>query len=210
MFELALYPISFLVMLLLMLPHIGLIGVRISIDANMSHAFIKQACKIAPLFICLLLLALQEQEGLSYFLLLVPIALLFLPLVIQVNDSAHLSVEISYFRPHSCKIHLTQIDQDFTRSCAIELLQLIDLLREKNVTKVTLSSPLFLKGKKLRKMSTFLQVLEKKNVHITSTPTTWLRFPFATFMLGLHKYLLRKPTMQSITITHWHTYTLHL
>ncbi|MUJ27963.1 hypothetical protein GNP73_08245 [Aliivibrio fischeri] len=183
---------------------------RISIDANMSHAFIKQACKITPLFVCLLLLALQEQEELSYFLLLVPIALLFLPLVIQVNNSAHLSVEVSYFRPHSCKVHLIKIDQDFTRSCAMELLQLIDLLREKNVTKVTLSSPLFFKAKKLRKMTTFLQVLEKKNVHVTSAPTTWLRFLFATFMLGLYKYLLRKPTMQSVTITHWHTYTLHL
>ncbi|OCH42446.1 hypothetical protein A6E02_14010 [Aliivibrio fischeri] len=192
------------------MPRIGLIGQRIPINASISRAFIKQACKIAPLFICLLLLALQEQEGLSYFLLLVPIALLFLPLVIQLNNSAQLSVEASYFRPHSYKIHLTQIDQDFTRSCAIELLQLIDLLREKNVTKVTLSSPLFFKCEKLRKMTTFLQVLEKKNVHVTSAPTTWLRFPFATFMLGLHKYLLRKPTMQSVTITHWHTYTLYL
>lgn len=210
MFELVLYPITLLVMLLLVMPRVGLIGQRISIDASVPRAFIKQACKIMPLFICLLLLVLQEQKILSYLLLLIPIALLFLPLVIKVNDSAQLSVEISYFHPKSCKIHLTKIDQNFTRSCATELLQLIELLKEKNVTKVTLSSPLFFKAEKLRKMTTFLQVLEKKNVHITSAPTTWLRFPFATFILGLYKYLFRKPNIQHVTITHWHTYTLLL
>lgn len=210
MFEFLLYPLTLLVMLFLVMPRIGLIGMRISIHASVSRAFIKQVCKITPLFICLLLLALQEQERLSFLLLLIPIALLFLPLVIQVNDSAQLCIEVSYFYPHSCRIHLTKIDQDFTRDCATELWQLLELLKEKNITKVTLSSPLFFKGEKLRKMTTFLQVLEKKKVSVISAPSTWLRFPFATFMLGVHKYLLRKPTMQSVAITHWHTYTLHL
>ncbi|MGF1907626.1 hypothetical protein [Aliivibrio salmonicida] len=211
-FELILYLLIFGSASFLLFPKFGLLNQRIALDANYQYTALKQAAKVTPLTFFLLLNAIINHVP-WFFLplyLLLPTLLLTIPLIARKHRHSLLAVETSIIQPHHVRIHLSTIDQAFNRQTFIELLQLTDLLKKKGITTITLSSPLFFKGKKQRAMHHFITQLEKHHITVQSKASHWVTFPLGTLMLMYYKHLKKSPSLTNTPLTHWHTYTLHL
>ena len=207
--ELIAYPICLLSFCLLLTPKWGVINQRVSLDANYEYTALYNCIKTQPFAISLGLIAVADNSySTAIIAFTLPITMLFLPIVLHRDEHSLLLVQAHWFHPCKVRVHLNKTDQAFNRDTFIELLQLIDTLKQKGIKEIHLSSPLFIKGQAQRKMPHFIALLEKQQIIVQSHPTEFLQFPAATLILVYLKYIKKSSSLTNTAITHWHTYIL--
>ncbi|MGF1903512.1 hypothetical protein [Aliivibrio salmonicida] len=111
---------------------------------------------------------------------------------------------------HRVQLHLASLSQPLTRKVYNDLFLVLDELRSANVRTVILVSPLFSKKTEPRNTLFFRTQLKKKGVSLESHATSFYTKPWSFSLLAIQKYVLKIPSIQSLPLTHWHQYTLHI
>ena len=145
--ELSLHLLLIVCAALIFTPRFSVLNQSIPIDSHYQKAALKPVSKTIPFILLLTLTAKITHEVYLLVFLILPIILLAIPVVARKYWHSLLAIEISIIHPQQVRIHLSTIDQVFNRAAFVELLQLTELLKKKEITTITLSSPLFFKGR---------------------------------------------------------------
>ncbi len=144
----------------------------------------------------------------GYYWLLITLFLFGFTIVSMHSNS--LIVAPSIFDKHRVQLHLATLSQPLTREVYKDLFLVTEELKAANVRTVILVSPMFSKNTELRNPLFFRSMLNKKGITLESHPVAFYTKPWSCLLLVIQKYLLRIPSIQSLPLTRWHKYTLHL
>lgn len=202
--------ISIPIMLIAMFFSIYIIQTTPSTIHNLNHRYQKTG-GIGIAIICTTLLGLPEPNYLLHGLIIgFLIFHFFYGFSVTSTRTQSLVIVPSLLNKHQVQVHLATLSQPFTRNVYNDLFLVIEELKATNVRTVILVSPMFSKKTELRNTLFFESILKKRNIALESHPVAFYTKPWSCFLLGIQKYLLQIPSIQSLPLTRWHKYTLHI
>ncbi|WP_045409840.1 hypothetical protein [Vibrio jasicida] len=129
---------------------------------------------------------------------------------VQTATNATLVVVPNLLHRTHAQVHLASPTQAFSKQTYRELPILLSRLSELGFETVTLTSPMFVKEKKLRTLERLKKTLSEDIERIEVKRRHWTTVPMGILSLAVAKHLQRAPSLRKVSVTRWHQITLTL
>ncbi|GIU51306.1 hypothetical protein TUM4438_40470 [Shewanella sairae] len=161
---------------------------------------------LAPIYVFVLIRELTVWHFVLPFLFAPIIIAALFPIEFQRTIDAKLVLNKPLWSPVAT-VHLKEHYQRFDRDTYLELIELVKLLPNKGVTKITMASPMFYyPNGELRSFRLLEKQLSYHNAKLSHSPAPWFGC-----IIGKISMLLNKPDANStINLRQWHIMTIDL
>ncbi|MUK76575.1 hypothetical protein GNP84_06600 [Aliivibrio fischeri] len=125
-------------------------------------------------------------------------------------SSPYFVIEPSLHDKHRVQLHLASLTLPLGKAVYNDLFLVLDELQLEGIRTVVLTSPLFIKQSERRNVLYFKRALTLRSITLDDKPISYWRKLWSCCLLGYQKYINHAPSLVSLSLTHWHQYTLHL
>ncbi|EGR2026338.1 hypothetical protein DYB89_14760 [Vibrio cholerae] len=176
------------------------------------HFVRDRAIRTTEIALCLIVyLYITDAEPIFYNLTVLLIAFIHCrTFIIKESDSSKLATVPDLLNSKSVSVHLAQPTQAFDKATYLELKQLITKLKNTNVNKVTLCSPMFYKSANLRSHKRLNNFLMSEIRNIESKEVSFISKPLPVAMLSYYKFIKREKSLRNLNLLKWYQIEIHL
>lgn len=121
-----------------------------------------------------------------------------------------LVIQPSLFDKHRVQLHLARLSLPLDKTVYADLLLVLNEVQLEGIRTVVLVSPLFSKQGHHRNDTFFRHLLAQRGITLSSKPIPYWRKLWSCCLLAYQKHINHTPSLVSLSLTHWHQYTLHL